>query len=88
MNKNIGFLCIRVYSFMLYYSLLNEMFEHLLLNTMYCNHYFNVSYRLHHIMSLKLDFEGEASEIKESVSVYCLLVSCSKYVVNFSKLHV
>ena len=86
MNKNIGFLCIIVYSFMLYYSLLNEMFEHLLLNNMYYHHY-NVSYRLHHIMSLKLDFEGEASEIKESVSVYCLLVSYSKYV-NFSKLHV
>ena len=31
---------------MLYYSLLNEMFEHLLLNNMYCYHYYNVQAKL------------------------------------------
>ena len=30
----------------------------------------------------------KSSEIKESVSVSCLIVRCSKYVVNFSKLHI
>ena len=41
-NKNIGFLCIRMYLFVLYYALLSQNFEHLLLNNMHCYHYYNV----------------------------------------------
>ena len=37
------FLCIRVCLFMLYYALLSQKFEHLLLNKMHCYGYYNVS---------------------------------------------
>ena len=42
-NKNRGFLCIRMYLFVLYYALLSQMFEHLLLNNMDCYRCYNVS---------------------------------------------
>ena len=38
-----GFLCIRVHLLMLYYALLAQMFEHLLLNNMHLYRYYNVS---------------------------------------------
>ena len=39
----IGFLCIRMYLFILYYALLSQNFEHLLLNNMHCYRYYKVS---------------------------------------------
>ena len=42
-NKNMGFLCIRVYLYILYYALLSQKFKHLLLYDMHCYHYYNVS---------------------------------------------
>ena len=38
-----SFLCIRVYLFILYYALLSQTFEHLLLYYMHCYCYYNVS---------------------------------------------
>ena len=85
-NKNIGLLCERVYLFMVYYALLAQMFEHLpLLNNIVIIMYHNAlitSYLQNRASKVK------TSKIKESVSVYCLLVSCSKYAVNFSKIHI
>ena len=51
-----GFSCIRVYLFILYYALLSQNFEHLLLYNMHCNRYYNVSEHPHHIVPRKLDF--------------------------------
>ena len=42
-NKNIGFLCVGMYLFILYYALLSQHFEHLLLNNMHCYRYYSVS---------------------------------------------
>ena len=38
-----SFLSKRVCLFILYYALLSQKFEHLLLNNMHCYHYYNVS---------------------------------------------
>ena len=38
-----GFLCLRVYLFILDYALLSETFQHLLLYNMHCYCYYNVS---------------------------------------------
>ena len=50
------FLCMRVCLFTLYYALLSQTFEHLVLNNMHCYRYYNVSLRPHHIIPLNYDF--------------------------------
>ena len=42
-NRNMVFLCIRLCLFILYYALLFQTFEHVLLNNMHCYHYYTVS---------------------------------------------
>ena len=43
MTKDTGFLCVRMYLFILYYALLSQHFEHLLLNDVHCYRYYEVS---------------------------------------------
>ena len=43
MYSDIGFLYVRMYLFILYYALLSQHFEHLLLNNMHCYRYYDVS---------------------------------------------
>ena len=83
-------MCIRVYLSILYYPLFSQNFEHLLHNNMHYYHFYYVSYGPHHIIGLPLKNTSEAKslEVKESISLYSLLVRYSKYVVNFSKLHI
>ena len=38
-----GFMCIKVYLFMLDYAVLSETFQHLLLYNIHCYSYYNVS---------------------------------------------
>ena len=83
-----GFLCVRMYLFILYYTLLSQIFEHLLLKI--CIVIVIIMYHNVLITSYPKNRTSKAkcSEIKESNSVYCLLVRCSKCVFDFSKIHI